>query len=146
MPLTVAVKLICHLLVLREGWGGVLREATNVSIYCGANFPYRPLSVSSSRSHNLRQSSVMFAADKWLGGTALRRGGEMKARVICFWVVKARRSTGRELPPPVPRGWWRRGVCMFTFDLCTCVSEREAEAAAGCEETRVKQLLNWITF
>lgn len=45
MPLTVAVKLICHLLVAvagREGGGGgggAEKKATHTSLYRGANFP-----------------------------------------------------------------------------------------------------------
>lgn len=46
MPLTVAVKLICHLLVAVAGGeggggggGGAEKKATHTSLYRGANFP-----------------------------------------------------------------------------------------------------------
>lgn len=125
----------------------VLREATNVSIYCGANFPCQPLSVSSSRSHNLRQSSVMFDDNKRLGGTALWREGEMKGLVICFWVVKMWWSTQScHCLSPVADGDLP-SACLHLICVHVCWLERgrEREAAglkARCEGARVKQVLN----
>lgn len=98
----------------------------------------RPLSVSSSRSRNLRQSSVMFADDKWLGGTVLWRGGGNERTGHLFLGGKSEAAHTKSCHEPVACGWWRHAVCMFTFDLCTCVLEREREAAC--------MVLNWITF
>lgn len=58
MPLTVAVKLICHLLVVVAA-AAVGRESSEkrqmYQSIAALTSPRRPLSVSSSRSHNLRQ-------------------------------------------------------------------------------------------
>lgn len=131
MPLTEAVKLICHLLVLVAGCRGgvsVLREATNVSIYPAANFPSpASLSVSSSRSHNLRQSSVMFLDDKWLGGDAVAvgRGNERtghlfrggKSEAVQFTQSRCRLSPVADGETP--------SACLHL--ICVHVWERDGE-------------------
>ena len=127
----------------------------------------RPLSVSSSRSRNLRQSSVMFADDKWLGGTVLWRGGGNERTGHLFLGGKSEAAHTQSCHEPVACSGWRHVVCMFTFDLCTCVRERERERERerGCmftfdlctcvcvrerEREREREaacmVLNWITF
>lgn len=90
----------------------------------------------------------MFTDDKWLGGTVLWWGGEMKGPVICFWVAQVRRRTlSCHRLSPLADGDMP-SACLHL--ICVHVRQRERGEAAGlkarCEGRRVKQVLNWITF